>query len=110
MYGTNMVHKPFYNKENEILVAAELYSKANEILGATQHLRNSLLDAGVVRRIIAWHAMIMSLLHIPILSRYAVDYEKVTNSAMEAIKKLEALGGQKWNSNKDFDHLICATF
>ncbi|PWA70818.1 cullin repeat-like-containing domain-containing protein [Artemisia annua] len=39
------------------------------------------------------------------LNRYAVDYKKVTNSAMQAIKELEALEEQKWHSDEDFDQL-----
>ncbi|GJR12854.1 retrovirus-related pol polyprotein from transposon TNT 1-94 [Tanacetum coccineum] len=39
------------------------------------------------------------------LNRYAVDYKKVTNSALQAIKELEALVEQKWHSYEDFDQL-----
>ncbi|KAK9055691.1 hypothetical protein SSX86_026776 [Deinandra increscens subsp. villosa] len=39
------------------------------------------------------------------LNRYALDYEKVANSAMEAIKKLEALEEKTQQLNEDFDQL-----
>ncbi|GJR12865.1 exocyst complex component EXO84A-like protein [Tanacetum coccineum] len=39
------------------------------------------------------------------LNRYAVDYKKVINSALQAIKELEALMEQKWHSYEDFDQL-----
>ncbi|XP_071690202.1 exocyst complex component EXO84B-like [Rutidosis leptorrhynchoides] len=39
------------------------------------------------------------------LNRYVVDYAKVTNSAMEAIRELEALEDQKWHSSDDIDPL-----
>ncbi|GJZ00018.1 hypothetical protein Tco_0517447 [Tanacetum coccineum] len=39
------------------------------------------------------------------LNRYTADYKKVTNSALQAIKELEALVEQKWHSYEDFDQL-----
>ncbi|KAI3801094.1 hypothetical protein L1987_29196 [Smallanthus sonchifolius] len=39
------------------------------------------------------------------LNRYVVDFEKVANSAMEAIKKLEALEEKTQQLNEDFDQL-----
>ncbi|GKB81573.1 exocyst complex component EXO84A-like protein [Tanacetum coccineum] len=39
------------------------------------------------------------------LNKYAVDYKKVINSALQAIKELEALMEQKWHSYEDFDQL-----
>ncbi|XP_076905876.1 uncharacterized protein LOC143561779, partial [Bidens hawaiensis] len=39
------------------------------------------------------------------LNRYVVDYEKVANSAMEAIKKLESLKEKARRFNEDFDEV-----